>query len=124
MQFQNSTRAASRGGGPRVADHLGAAQAGVSRPASARAPARPERAAAERYKRFLFSSATSAGTIKAQAAKLLAGARELVPVSGLVLGDDETDSPGEEVTYEDLARVVEELLLENGFYDATRGECR
>lgn len=84
----------------------------------------PRRAAAERYKRFLFSSATSAGTIKAQAAKLLAGARELVPVSGLVLGDDETDSPGEEVTYEDLARVVEELLLENGFYDATRGECR
>ena len=85
----------------------------------------PRRAAAERYKRFLFSSATSAGTIKAQAAKLLAGAREPVPVPGLVLGDDETDeSPGEEVTYEDLARVVEELLLENGFYDANRGDSR
>ena len=85
----------------------------------------PRRAAAERYKRFLFSSATSAGTIKAQAAKLLAGAREPVPVPGLVLRDDETDeSPGEEVTYEDLARVVEELLLENGFYDANRGDSR
>ena len=55
----------------------------------------------------------------------MAGAREPVPVPGLVLGEDEMDeSPGEEVTYEDLARVVEELLLENGFYDANHGDSR
>ena len=84
----------------------------------------PRRAAAEEYKRFLFSARDERGDDQGAGGETVGGRSVIVPVSGLVLGDDETDSPGEEVTYEDLARVVEELLLENGFYDATRGEFR
>ena len=86
----------------------------------------PRRGAVQRYKRHLFAATQNAGAIKAEMVKLLAGTREEVTVPGVSLppdaahggwhagvGDRDSERP---LTYEDLGRVVEELLLEHGFY--------
>lgn len=92
----------------------------------------PRRAALQRYKRHLFAGTQHAGTIKAEIVKLLAGTREVVPVPGVSLPPESDgsggghgvgssanrDREGLPLTYEHLGRVLEELLLEHGFYAA------
>ena len=74
------------------------------------------RAVARGFAEYFFSSARSAGAVKAEAVKLLQASPEPTP-----RGRGETHG-GE--TYEDVARALEELLLEHGFYAATRAESR
>ena len=64
-----------------------------------------------------FSAARSAGAVKAEAAKLLQASPGLATPAG-------ASGAGAGETYEDVARVLEELLLENGFYAAARAASR
>jgi NIMA (never in mitosis gene a)-related kinase len=73
------------------------------------------RAVAHRFAEFFFSGARSAGAVKAEAVKLMQGSPEPTPHGR---------GAGKEETYEDVARALEELLLEHGYYAATRAESR
>lgn len=73
------------------------------------------RAVAHRFVEFFFSGARSAGAVKAEAVKLMQGSPEPTPHGR---------GAGKEETYEDVARALEELLLEHGYYAATRAESR
>ena len=73
------------------------------------------RAVAHRFAEFFFSGARSAGAVKAEAVKLMQGSPEPTP---------HARGAGKEETYEDVARALEELLLEHGYYAATRAESR
>ena len=75
------------------------------------------RAVAHRFAEHVFSAARSAGAVKAEAVKLLQASPEPTPH-----GRGGAAHGGE--TYEDVARALEELLLEHGFYAATRAESR
>ena len=79
------------------------------------APRDARRAVAHRFAEYVFSAARSAGAVKAEAAKLLQASPDATP-HGRGAGAGET--------YEDVARVLEELLLEHGFYAAARAESR
>ena len=68
-------------------------------------------------RRVVFSAARSAGAVKAEAAKLLQASPGLATPAG-------ASGAGAGETYEDVARVLEELLLENGFYAAARAASR
>ena len=57
----------------------------------------------------------SSGAVKAEAVKLMQGSPEPTPHGR---------GAGKEETYEDVARALEELLLEHGYYAATRAESR
>jgi hypothetical protein len=73
------------------------------------------RAVAHRFAEFFFSKERSAGAVKAEAVKLMQGSPEPTPHGR---------GAGKEETYEDVARALEELLLEHGYYAATRAESR
>jgi NIMA (never in mitosis gene a)-related kinase len=80
------------------------------------APRDARRAVARRFAEYVFSAARSAGAVKAEAAKLLQASPDATPAGASGAGAGET--------YEDVARVLEELLLEHGFYAAARAESR
>jgi len=80
------------------------------------APRDARRAVAHRFAEYVFSAARSAGAVKAEAAKLLQASPDATPAGASGAGAGET--------YEDVARVLEELLLEHGFYAAARAESR
>ena len=81
------------------------------------APRDARRAVARRFAEYVFSAARSAGAVKAEAAKLLQASPGLATPAG-------ASGAGAGETYEDVARVLEELLLENGFYAAARAASR
>jgi hypothetical protein len=80
------------------------------------APRDARRAVARRFAEYVFSAARSAGAVKAEAAKLLQASPDATPAGA--------SGAGAGATYEDVARVLEELLLEHGFYAAARAESR
>jgi hypothetical protein len=81
------------------------------------APRDARRAVARRFAEYVFSAARSAGAVKAEVAKLLQASPGLATPAG-------ASGAGAGETYEDVARVLEELLLENGFYAAARAASR
>ena len=76
------------------------------------------RAVVTRFNSFLWSAQKSAGAVKAEAVRLLAGSREIISVSSGGLNEHSKE------TYADVSTCLEELLLENRFYKLQRAESR